>query len=563
VLSSDNKQFQKIDKLIIKCQFSEALRSIDNILNLKNISDEDLAAGLVLKSEISNKLGEYAQAITFAEQVLGGKSAPVLFQVDALLHKSEAFWRIGKFKEHMIALKTSEQLLLQLEAIPESEIEKRQILLLYLKGGVPYVKGEYDLAIEYANQGLKVANKIKSLKLQTILLISLGNNYKQKGEKDKAKDYFKQSIAIAKKQENKQDMALAYHGLARITYVELDFKKADNLFKEALALNEEIGSKRDVPYIYNDLANNHNQMLKLDLALENYLKYLSYQGENIVGLHIIFSNIGYVYYLKGDLENALKYYLKSLKICEAIGDKRRIMPKVLYNLITLLIDKSDVEGAKEYLEKLELISKLANNERITRMYRFASAFILKASKRMSDWSQAINIFEELLKSEKLATYWKVVSLINISEILLKELHLSAEKEILDDIKKRITKLILLADENKYFILLAKAYWLNAQLALAELDLKTAKTSLMKASMITEDKGLMKLADDISKEQNKLENQLGMWEDLVQQKKPLVESLKHLSLEDGIIEMKKEIVLEERDERTGKPFQYNTLFALRI
>ncbi len=182
---------------------------------------------------------------------------------------------------------------------------------------------------------------------------------------------------------------------------------------------------------------------------------------------------------------------------------------------------------------------------------------------MSDWSKAAAIFEEVLIEEDLPPYWQVVALINHSAILLKELQISGELEILEEVKNKVNVLVDIASKEQFHMLLAQAYWLFAQLALAELDIEKAKDYLMKAGFITEDKGLKKLAEDIAEEQQKLANQLSMWENLVKQKKPIVEALKHLSLENGITRITKDAVIEERDKKTRQMIEYRKLFVLKI
>ncbi|MGC9781412.1 MAG: tetratricopeptide repeat protein [Candidatus Heimdallarchaeota archaeon] len=358
-------------------------------------------------------------------------------------------------------------------------------------------------------------------------------------------------------------MAAAYYGLGVNQKNRRSLSKALELHQKAVELNEEIDAKRDLPYIYNDLGSTYSALLELELSLEYYLKYLAFLGEQILGVQVVFSNIGAIYHQMGKYNLAMKYNLKALKKCEEIGDKRRILPAVLYNLITLSIDKNEHQKAQQYLEQLRLINQIVESEKIYRLYRFTSGLVLKADTRMSDWSKAAAIFEEVLIEENLPPYWQVIALINHSAILLKELQISGELEILEEVKNKVNVLVDIASKEQFHVLLAQAYWLFAQLALAELDIEKAKDYLMKAGFITEDKGLKKLAEDIAEEQQKLANQLSMWENLVKQKKPIVEALKHLSLENGITRITKDAVIEERDKKTGQMIEYRKLFVLKI
>ena len=175
----------------------------------------------------------------------------------------------------------------------------------------------------------------------------------------------------------------------------------------------------------------------------------------------------------------------------------------------------------------------------------------------------MKFYEKIINREDFNPNWKVLALINSSEILLKELHLTGEKEILEEINIKLAQVVALAKDKNYHNLLAQAYWLCAQLSLAELDIEKAKDFLFKAKVITEDKELKNLAENIFTEQQKLKDNLELWQKLAKQKKPIIESLEQLTLQDDLTKIKKEVILEERDSKTGDLNQYTTLYVLRI
>ena len=57
--------------------------------------------------------------------------------------------------------------------------------------------------------------------------------------------------------------------------------------------------------------------------------------------------------------------------------------------------------------------------------------------------------------------------------------------------------------------------------------------------------------------------MGMWNKLQERKAPLSETVKLISLESTVKNIKQETVLEEHDEETGKIIEYRKLFALKI
>jgi tetratricopeptide (TPR) repeat protein len=87
-------------------------------------------------------------------------------------------------------------------------------------------------------------------------------------------------------------------------------------------------------------------------ALTYYLKCLEIQKEldDKTGIANSYNNIGYVYFDQGNVPKAIEYYHLSLKICEEIGDKSRIA-QALNNIGGMLSNQ------KEYLEALDYYTR--------------------------------------------------------------------------------------------------------------------------------------------------------------------------------------------------------------
>jgi len=72
-----------------------------------------------------------------------------------------------------------------------------------------------------------------------------------------------------------------------------------------------------------------------------------------------------------------------------------------------------------------------------------------------------------------------------------------------------------------------------------------------------------LKKKVKEDQEKIEQQLTMLHKLQEQKAPLSESIKLVSLENVVKNIKQDAILEERDEKTGKIIEYRKLFVLKI
>ena len=88
-----------------------------------------------------------------------------------------------------------------------------------------------------------------------------------------------------------------------------------------------------------------------------------------------------------------------------------------------------------------------------------------------------------------------------------------------------------------------------------------KTTL--AHIIANEIDVELLKQEIAKDRKKIEQQLVMWNKLQEEKPPVAERVKLVSLENTVKEISKETVLEERDKETGKIIEYRKLFVLRL
>jgi hypothetical protein len=133
---------------------------------------------------------------------------------------------------------------------------------------------------------------------------------------------------------------------------------------------------------------------------------------------------------------------------------------------------------------------------------------------------------------------------------------------LEEVKKQAFRLEVEAEEQHYHWLLANVYRLQSQLALVELNAQSAIKLLEKTQKIADEINNEILKKTIKEDQEKLDKQLGMLNDLQKQKAPINETIKLVSLESTVKNIKQETVLEDRDE-SGQIIEYRKLFTLKI
>ncbi|NHJ31250.1 MAG: tetratricopeptide repeat protein [Asgard group archaeon] len=556
--STVEKQLAKIDQLLIHGEFKVALAEIAKGLKTNDIKIEENLAFLVHKCDIQNELGKHLDALKLAEKVLkeSEKLDNNLLQVDALIQKAYAlYYSTGDFSEGLECVEKGLDLLEKISNLDQKESDIRKSMLLYWKGLIFYQLGDLDKNIEYLKESVTFAEKSGNKRILARCLSLTGFFLRDKGGYE---EYFDRAYKIATEIGNKLELAAYCVTHAYILGKNKQFNESFELYEKGFSLLDEIGSTV-YHHAYNDLGLIYRANYQLDKALECFKKSMS--GFDW-GNHVVINNIALTYFMKYDLKKAQEYYLKSLAISEEVKD-RRALPNVLFNLVLISLELKNLSKAQKYLNRLKEISVETGYARIDKLYRYASTFILKASNDFGDWGQAEELLQELLVEKDILPDWRLDILYNLLELRIKELQLSPSEETLNKVQKYITKLEKKSEELKLRWLLANVYRLQSQLALVELDVVKAVEFLAKAKVIAEEIDVEILNKSIIKDQNKINQQLAMLKKFQKRHATISETVKLVSLDSTIGDIKEKTALEERDKDTGEVIEYRKLFVIKI
>lgn len=432
-------------------------------------------------------------------------------------------------------------------------------------------KGELEQALDYYQQSLTLWKEIGNKQHIARSLTNIGSVFRQKGMWKQALDYSEQCLSIREEIGNKQDIAISLNNIGVIYREKGNLDQALACFERALAFAEEIGNEQHIAQILNNIGRTFAEKGDLSQALEYHQQSRSLREK--IGNRLDFAQslayIGAIYYSKGELERALKYYQQSLALHEEIGDKQTIASQLanigvvyhqkgdleqainlleqsltlceeignhlltvvtLFALISSFLDQGSIPSAQRCLKQLQQINEREQNRRISQYSRVAEALIFKSSGRLRNRAKAEEIFEQVVKEEIIHHELTVTALLNLCELELGELRISADFGELDEVKAYVARLFEIAEEQQSHWLLAETLLLKAKLALLELDVNSARRFLTRAQQIADEWHLRLLAMKVSSEHDALLNQLNLWETLVQRNASLPERLEIVQLE---------------------------------
>ncbi|MFW9940742.1 MAG: tetratricopeptide repeat protein [Candidatus Thorarchaeota archaeon] len=331
-------------------------------------------------------------------------------------------------------------------------------------------------------------------------------------------------------------------------YWEGKLDKAIEYHKRSLAILENYDiTATMIPFNLHILGVSYADIGELDLALDSHKKSLDlYKGSMIYtnsAKGVTYNSIGNIYFQKGALDQAIRYFEKSLKIMEQNTDHNSIWwSGNSYDcLIKVFLYKDSPKEAQnyidhfyQYLEKnqkfLKLYFKISPMEGF--WYRISKARILSSSSRVRDRAKAEKILKKILE-ESQNRWISMDALMVLCEFYFQELKVSNDLEILEDIQPLIDKLSKAAEQSNSFSLRAYAFLLNGNISLLQLNMGDARRYLTEAQQIADSHSLQRLAREISHAHDQLIEQLDGLESYKKKKMTLSERMNLAALDDTL------------------------------
>ncbi|MFW9940547.1 MAG: tetratricopeptide repeat protein [Candidatus Thorarchaeota archaeon] len=482
---SIQKELEKTIFLINEGKIEEALQIITNFEKREDLNLKDQHYCRFIKGIILHNMGRFQECFRTAEQDYQESKSQnnPLFLIDSILTKWNLLVLLWRQSEAWEDVVLCEKLLKSAVQEPPVEVKLREGFFHYMIGYYCFWEHNYDKAIEHHTRSLSIFENIEiSFIVVPNNLFILGASYTAKGE---------------------LDLALASH------------KKS------------------------------------LDLSI----------GKNLLMTNIIngstYHNIGEIYFQKGDLEQAIEYYEKGVEILDIqyTFEAVNIRVGLIYNsMIQLFLYKDSPKEAQKCLERF---SQYLEQNKITKnfsWYKLSNARILRSSSRVRDRAEAEKILKNLIERHEVAKDQSIYgvpeefshALIELCDFYLEELRLTNELKIIDDIQPLIIRLLKESERTKSYTFQAQTYLLHGKISLLLLNMGDARRYITQAQNTAEEHGLQLLAREISREHDKLLEQLDKWEELNKSNASISERMALASLDESVelIQRKRAIKTQE-------------------
>jgi tetratricopeptide (TPR) repeat protein len=235
-----------------------------------------------------------------------------------------------------------------------------------------------DTAIVLSNAALKIAERIKWKKGVASAFKNLGSLEKIKGDYDQALNYFNNSLKVYEEMKlmsdpssvetGKKGMAAILNSIGNVYYEQTDYKKSIDFYLKALKVREELKDTNAIASTLGNIGNVYADQADFPNALDYYFKALkiSEAGRNKASMSQWLGNIGVVYSEQTNPKKALEYYLRSLKLKEETGDRKGIAT-TLGNIGNAYQELGEYEKTLDYYAKaLAIDEEIGNTKGVAR-----------------------------------------------------------------------------------------------------------------------------------------------------------------------------------------------------
>ncbi len=510
----------------------EAFEIITAFEKKSSLKPKDQLSALLLRGRIYSSKIQIKEAINVGELAfpMSQEQGKVLESIEALLLKA-LIYNFAKFDESLEYILQAEELLNSISLDSESTLFRLRLQILVAKAWVHFYKGESNVSIDLALEGLRVAEKTEKKFDIAPVLTQLGMIFPHEGKAQLGLECAFKGLELFKDLNFQDGIAFSLYAVVAAYFFMGEVDQALKFENQFLTFKEisdfmKFGNVIILSSIYREKGEPNKALEYLKKAERNILTNSSAYGSYML-------EMGMIYRLLGEFEMAIEYLKQSLTYFTF----NKIPHGMAYPLLYLLIinlDQNSMAESKKYLTQLEQISNKLDNKITKHAYQLGKAKVLIAGNRIHDHAEAEKLLKLITRDDIIFPDYHVLSLVSLCELLVGELLIYNNPEVLGEIQQLILQLIKIAESQNSFSWLAEVKLLQAKLYLIEMKIENAKLLLTEAQRIAEVHGLQMLARKISSEHDNLLEQSKAWESLNEEDASISERIELASV-DGVID----------------------------
>ena len=380
--------------------------------------------------------------------------------------------------------------------------------------------GRYEESLDYLDQVQEIIIKTGATDLAVRKVYAL--NYYDLGEIKKANETFRELLPEWERVKGSRSIAMGLWMKSSIERHEGSIEKAVEYLSESVEILKDSKDKflKTLYSIYLaiTLFDKGDYDKALEIGMENFKDFEQY--ENIQINSNYYELLAKIYHVKGNYNLAIENGEKSLELRKTMVRISSII-QLLFLLVTITIDKNDPILYNKYLNELGDVVDSNPSFHYKQIYRIAQALVFKTSTRPKDWMKALEILESVVDEEIENNQFAIIALNNLCELLMIEFSISGDEHVLTELEDHNERLASIAKyQNNYALKLEATniqlltLWLKAQYSMTDLDMQNARELLTESRNLADQEGLIRLAEKMSQQQERLLGQVSQWDDFI-------------------------------------------------
>jgi tetratricopeptide (TPR) repeat protein len=530
---SPPKDLRYAENLRREGKLQEALEVIENIEKKGPLTPKDQLALLISKGKIFNVYQRHGETVKVGEKAyhLSQSLGRTNETITSLLFKASSTF-LGQYDKALKYLFEAENLLNSLSDVSPSYLTRQRKNILFRKSWVYNYKGEYNEAVKTALECLELQEKFGSKTDIAYTLQVLGSIYTNKDEHNLAFDYASRSVTMFEEIGDKIGMGTSLGLLGQCYFFQGKLNQAIKYIKQSLSskiISNRI--KADNLYI---LGMAYTTRGEIDRALRYFKRAIALaEKANFFDLFIRSQTaIGLFYFQKGEYDLAIEFLEPSLSLAEKLKDNMSAMISLIF-LGMVYLEMDAPEQMQKNLERLRKLSSQGGAKMFSNTYQLQKAVFLIKTGGSRNRVEAETLLKQV-STQATQAVLKSYSLIYLCEFYIEELIIFEDQAVLKEINPLLIKLLKISEEQRMYGSLAEAKLLQAKVASIQMNFEEAQRLLTQAQRVAELYGITYLAQKISSEHDNYLEKLNEWKRLKENKAPISERLKLVSV-DGVLE----------------------------
>lgn len=269
-------------------------------------------------------------------------------------------------------------------------------------GNVQYLLGKYDLAIDYAQQSLAIANANKLTSSIGYAYKLMGRIFRKEKKYDSALMQYKQAIDLYNGVGDQRSTSELMQNIGNIYFDQEKYSEALESYKNSLQIAKRISVRTLVAYAYSAIGQGYSAQRNFNMALV-YLDSAQREAKVIGNIYLLISNYGArseLYESMGEYRKALDVHKMFVQLKDSIGE---VENRELTEEAQARFELEKKETQIKLLQNDQRLKALALDRQRTFQMGVAIAFVLSLviAVMAVGWLRAKNKAKRALEIEQL------------------------------------------------------------------------------------------------------------------------------------------------------------------